>query len=316
MKVISNGGTPQRATPEQRQQAKDVAKQVLEASLARTKGVDIYIKENGGIRISGGVQTKLDGSIEINVQDIAEEIIRGNIQDPVQHFTDLLVKHEVMHTAQVGTVRDLWEKAGRPGEFIDYFMAYHADLYTELAEKSPEALEKAIERYGQDAWIRMEVRDEKGVLDATKTNGARGAELFRMFGEDLMEGDASELVTAVSLTDAAREILEKAIAYLKNVIAGKIKGVTLSPEAKKYAVQLVKRYSELTGQEISKEATALEAELNTLSGTPPPTPNNTTPNTPDGSQENRSEATMPKTPPGKMAMPFQKGKAPLKKRKC
>ncbi|MEY3895197.1 MAG: hypothetical protein RLZZ214_716, partial [Verrucomicrobiota bacterium] len=253
--------------------AEKIADEVIARLQGSTRNVNFAKQRKGGKDLSGGVVTNLDGTITLIAQDMAQVIKDFGLKNAVQHFYDLALKHEVMHTAQLGVVSQQTGIAQDDPAFAQAFADFYAPLYRAVVAANPTAEAKASSRYTQAAW--------SGLSD-----GYKGAEMFRMFGEDLMDGKSSEIIEWENLGKNERSIIQAAIDYLVSLL----KGNTLSIEAKKHAVTLVKRYSELTGQEISADAKALEAELNTLSGTPPPT-SNTTPNTPDGRQENRSEAT-------------------------
>jgi hypothetical protein len=257
--------------------AEKIADEVIARLQASTRNVNFATQRNGGKDLSGGVVTNLDGTITLIAQDMAQVIKDFGLKNAVQHFYDLALKHEVMHTAQLGVVSQQTGIAQDDPAFAQAFADFYAPLYRAVVAANPTAEAKASSRYTQAAW--------SGLSD-----GYKGAEMFRMFGEDLMDGKSSEIIEWENLGKNERSIIQAAIDYLVSLL----KGNTLSIEAKKHAVTLVKRYSELTGQKISADAKALEAEVNQADGTSgnvsPPATDTTTDTKPQEKPANQATA--------------------------
>lgn len=233
---------------DQKKAGKAMAEQVKATIEARTPGIVVRIERLTPDRPTGGVQVNFDGSITLLSEDMVSETLKMGLKAPAAYFAELTIRHEVMHLAQIGVARDAHAKAGGKQSFGAFFQEYYETFFRDIEKDSPSALVIASRRYAQDTWINM-------------PDWEKGAELFRMIGEDLISGESSEILEAIN-GKRPLEVIKAAIEYLTKLVLGQVEDITLSREAKRHALDLAERYSEMTGISLSVDAIAMRDQMN------------------------------------------------------
>jgi|GEM_PF-3411361 len=211
--------------------------------------------EGSFIGETGGAYADADGKIRISLSDLRRDIrASGNPEATAEAVENIVIRHEAVHVVQYEAVRRMWEEAGKPGSYADFFRTVYGKIATEL---SPEAMAAARAIYGEEAWDSME-----------KTPANQAAELVRMLVEAKIDPSKaeqfSELYRAVLTSNSPTliDMLRKAVEMLSEMIrTGNL------PESARIHVDAVEAlYNELLGETGLPSQESAEVSNDTPSG--------------------------------------------------
>lgn len=211
-------------TPENNKTARDIALRVKYDVSKTLKGLKLEVVDDPSMPVSGGVIAYLDsGSIKINIADVAANLASGN--DPKSELAILrnfIVRHEVVHIADFGTIRKIWESGDKKISLGEFYKKFNIALGRDY-QKVPKLYEwvkqiydqKPIGEAGQSTWDHLSSEAKAGettraiveeILNPTKEGKEMISELFRM------EKNGSPFLEHI------KKVVETLTEWVKNII--------------------------------------------------------------------------------------------------